>query len=63
MQKLTGLEVHIGTPIEKCRETNGKLLQDDSTDGGYEEDIFENLVFRYEEPIQRLTGQAEYEVE
>lgn len=40
----------MGTPIEKCRETNVELLQDESREGGYEKDIFENLVFRYEEP-------------
>lgn len=44
------LEVHVGTPIEKCRKANDELLQDDSRDGGYEKEVFENLVFRYEEP-------------
>ena len=47
---LTGLEVHIGTPADKCRESNSALLADAATDGGYEHDDFENLIFRYEEP-------------
>ncbi|KAL8866948.1 MAG: hypothetical protein Q9174_005976, partial [Haloplaca sp. 1 TL-2023] len=42
--------VHVGTPIDKCRETNKQLLNDADQDGGYHEDLFENLVFRYEEP-------------
>ncbi|KAF2643928.1 RNA polymerase II elongator complex subunit [Massarina eburnea CBS 473.64] len=42
--------VHIGTPAEKCREINTKLLADKEKDGGYEEEDFENLIFRYEEP-------------
>ncbi|KAF2199464.1 chromatin associated protein KTI12 [Delitschia confertaspora ATCC 74209] len=42
--------VHIGTPAAKCREINKKLLADKDTDGGYEEEDFENLIFRYEEP-------------
>lgn len=25
-------------------------MADEGTDGGYEEDVFENLIFRYEEP-------------
>jgi protein KTI12 len=45
-----GTEVHIGTPAEKCREINQRLLADSETDGGYEEEDFENLIFRYEEP-------------
>jgi protein KTI12 len=43
-------EVHIGTPAEKCREINTKLLADKENNGGYEEDDLENLIFRYEEP-------------
>ncbi|MCJ1418491.1 hypothetical protein MMC32_004839 [Xylographa parallela] len=42
--------VHVGTPISKCREINARLLTDSVEDGGYAEDVFENLVFRYEEP-------------
>lgn len=42
------LQVHIGTPVEKCREINEKALADET--GGYQTDLFENLVFRYEEP-------------
>ena len=44
------LEVHVGTPIEKCREINTKTLETDSEEGGYAADIFDNLVYRYEEP-------------
>jgi protein KTI12 len=43
-------EVHIGTPITTCREMNNRLLANPETDGGYPDDVFENLVFRYEEP-------------
>ncbi|KAH0565061.1 hypothetical protein GP486_001543 [Trichoglossum hirsutum] len=43
-------EVHVGTPVSTCREINSRLLGSPETDGGYPEDIFENLVFRYEEP-------------
>lgn len=42
--------MHIGLPAEKCREINKKLLADPDQDGGYEEEDFENLIFRYEEP-------------
>ena len=42
--------MHIGTPIEKCQETNTKLSGEKEKDGGYAQDIFENLVYRYEEP-------------
>jgi protein KTI12 len=48
--RLTIPEVHVGTPADKCREINKKLLADPSQDGGYEEEDFENLIFRYEEP-------------
>jgi tRNA uridine 5-carbamoylmethylation protein Kti12 len=40
----------VGSPVEKCREINSNLLADTTVDGGYSEDDFENLVFRYEEP-------------
>ncbi|KAF2740148.1 chromatin associated protein KTI12 [Polyplosphaeria fusca] len=46
----TSCVVHIGTPVEKCRQINKRLLQDEHQDGGYEEEDFENLIFRYEEP-------------
>ncbi|MCJ1398540.1 hypothetical protein MMC11_001740 [Xylographa trunciseda] len=46
----TAKEVHVGTPIHTCREINTRLLADSAVDGGYTEDLFENLVFRYEEP-------------
>jgi protein KTI12 len=42
--------LHIGTPAERCRENNKKLLADKDCDGGYDDDDFENLIFRYEEP-------------
>ena len=43
-------EVHIGTPIETCRSINTRLLDDEEQDGGYEHDVFDNLIYRYEEP-------------
>ncbi|KAF2140522.1 uncharacterized protein K452DRAFT_359579 [Aplosporella prunicola CBS 121167] len=42
--------VHVGTRADKCREINKRLLEDSEQDGGYAEEDFENLVFRYEEP-------------
>ncbi|KAL8666760.1 MAG: hypothetical protein Q9202_001298 [Teloschistes flavicans] len=42
--------VHVGTPIEECRKINTKLLNEAEEDGGYQDDVFENLVYRYEEP-------------
>jgi protein KTI12 len=48
--RLTVLELHIGTPADRCRENNKKLLADKDSGGGYEEEDFENLIFRYEEP-------------
>ena len=44
------LELHIGTPAERCRENNKKLLADKDNEEGYDEEDFENLIFRYEEP-------------
>lgn len=40
--------VHIGTPAEKCRELNSLALENQT--GGYAPEVFENLLFRYEEP-------------
>lgn len=40
--------VHVGTPADKCREFNSRALE--SGAGGYASEIFDNLVFRYEEP-------------
>lgn len=40
--------VHVGVPAAKCRELNTTALETGT--GGYEAEIFENLVFRYEEP-------------
>ncbi|KAI4255235.1 MAG: hypothetical protein LQ352_002679 [Teloschistes flavicans] len=42
--------VHVGTPIEECRKINKKVLNEAEEDGGYQDDVFENLVYRYEEP-------------
>ncbi|MCJ1357927.1 MAG: hypothetical protein MMC33_007923 [Icmadophila ericetorum] len=42
--------IHVGTSIDKCRDINSQLLADNSKDGGYSEEVFENLVYRYEEP-------------
>ena len=42
--------MHVGTSIEKCREINQRLLERDGGKSGYEKEIFENLVYRYEEP-------------
>jgi len=42
--------LHVGTPADRCRENNKKLLADKDNDGGYEEEDFDNLIFRYEEP-------------
>jgi protein KTI12 len=47
-QTLTSIQVHIGTPVEKCRQLNQQAL--DAGTGGYASELFENLVFRYEEP-------------
>lgn len=44
------LEVHVGTPVDTCREINTRLLENDSKEGGYAVDIFDNLIYRYEEP-------------
>ncbi|KAI9812856.1 MAG: hypothetical protein M1827_004374 [Pycnora praestabilis] len=42
--------VHVGTPVKTCQETNTSRLNDGETGGGYPIDVFENLLFRYEEP-------------
>ncbi|KAL8675819.1 MAG: hypothetical protein Q9186_007577 [Xanthomendoza sp. 1 TL-2023] len=42
--------VHVGTPVDKCKEINAELLSDRDPPEGYPEDIFDNLVYRYEEP-------------
>ncbi|KAM3418639.1 Protein kti12 [Cercospora zeina] len=44
----TNCVIHIGTPAHKCRELNDQALKDST--GGYAPEVFENLVFRYEEP-------------
>lgn len=48
--RLTPTQVHVGTPPEKCKDINSELLADEDQDGGYSTDIFDNLMFRYEEP-------------
>ena len=40
--------VHVGMPADRCRELNEAALESGSA--GYEREVFENLVFRYEEP-------------
>ena len=54
-KQLTTQEIHIGTPITKCRELNDAALATQGSDGGYEPDIFDNLIYRYEEP-NGMTG-------
>ena len=43
-------EVHVGTPVDTCRENNSRLPASSSVDGGYDAEDFANLCFRYEEP-------------
>ncbi|QIW96461.1 hypothetical protein AMS68_001979 [Peltaster fructicola] len=40
--------VHIGTPTDQCRAFNEQALETGT--GGYQPEVFDNLVFRYEEP-------------
>ncbi|KAK3109550.1 kti12, chromatin associated [Teratosphaeriaceae sp. CCFEE 6253] len=40
--------VHVGTPVTRCRELNAAALR--AGTGGYKPELFENLVFRFEEP-------------
>ncbi|KAF2422596.1 chromatin associated protein KTI12 [Tothia fuscella] len=42
--------VHVGTPVDKCREVNARRLSGEDKTEAYSEEDFENLVFRYEEP-------------
>lgn len=42
--------IHIGTPIETCQRINALLLEDIENAGGYAQDVFDNLVYRFEEP-------------
>lgn len=37
-------------PVGECQEINRRLLSEEAQDGGYAEEIFDNLVYRYEEP-------------
>lgn len=41
--------IHIGTPVDRCRANNKAQLTQGGGEG-YEERVFEELVFRYEEP-------------
>ncbi|KAF2405042.1 chromatin associated protein KTI12 [Trichodelitschia bisporula] len=43
------VEVHIGTPIDTCRENNLRAREVDPATA-YADEVFDNLVFRYEEP-------------
>lgn len=36
--------------MEECKRINARLLEDPGIDGGYPQDIFNDLVYRYEEP-------------
>ena len=47
--RTTSCVIHVGTPIETCRQINDGLLAK-GEGAGYPSEIFENLVFRYEEP-------------
>jgi protein KTI12 len=40
--------IHVGTPQDKCRDLNQTALV--SRAGGYDPDVFDNLLYRYEEP-------------
>ncbi|MCJ1341968.1 hypothetical protein MMC31_000147 [Peltigera leucophlebia] len=42
--------IHVGTPVEECKQINTRLLEDPGVDGGYPQDVFNDLVYRYEEP-------------
>lgn len=44
----TNCVVHVGTQRDKCHEFNEKALQNSTR--GYAPEVFDNLVFRYEEP-------------
>ena len=48
--RLTGLEVHIGTPIKKCQEINAEQLERTDNEGGYPENLLDDLIYRFEEP-------------
>ncbi|KAI9734580.1 MAG: hypothetical protein M1834_002181 [Cirrosporium novae-zelandiae] len=42
--------IHVGTSIDTCRANNKQLLSETDKDGGYPDDVFEELIMRYEEP-------------
>lgn len=42
--------VHVGTPAEKCRELHARTLESGPPEAAYAPEVFENLIFRYEEP-------------
>ena len=43
-------QIHVGTPIEQCRINNERLLAEAGVTAAYEQDVFNDLVYRYEEP-------------
>jgi hypothetical protein len=43
-------QVHVGTPIQTCRDENVKRHRKESEVEAYAEEDFENLIDRYEEP-------------
>ena len=47
--RTTNCVVHVATTPERCREFNAAALAA-SIGSGYDPEVFENLVFRYEEP-------------
>lgn len=52
-QALNLPQVHVGTPIENCEETNTSLLKspgDGLPTNSYPPDVFSDLISRYEEP-------------
>ena len=56
------LQIHVGTSVDRCRKINNEALAskvscdpdqripNHGSSEGYDEDIFDNLVYRYEEP-------------
>lgn len=42
--------MHVGTPIDKCRDIYKHRIETAGPDGDYAGPDFENLIFRYEEP-------------
>lgn len=40
----------MGTPVEQCRINNERLLAEVGLTSAYDQDVFNDLVYRYEEP-------------